>query len=191
MGFLSSLFPGSIWIYLVGALLIGGGAAYTSYEVTAAFKDETISKLELASAKAKDIAQQGFDKKSKQIAADNYAAGASNQKAEDDLDIKFVDLGRKVPTYVNQIQETKACLTVGFIRVLSAASRGAADPATLTLASGQSDDDCADVTESAVAGWFAGPGGFADASFKNSQQLNDLIGSVAKNAATVTAPATQ
>lgn len=175
---------GGVWGYVaalaIGAVVAGGGVWYVTHTID----DDKYVKLQLADQKVQTDAVTLA--KNIQAAQDKTVlnAAVAEAKAQDALDLKFVDISRKVPVYVNQIQEAKSCITIGLYRVLAGAS-GAADPDSLQLAPGQSNDDCADVTEASVAYWFTGSGtdddkGFGVAAFKNAEQLNGLEDTIRK-----------
>lgn len=113
-----------------------------------------------------------------QAAEDRVALDAALQHAtfEVHLEATFGTIYQEIPRYVH---DTISCPgpTVGLARVLRAAAEGAL-PSALSLATGQSDDDCSDVTPSEVAGWFTA---YAKASIGNARQLNDLEDEVRKD----------
>lgn len=158
-------------ILLVVASVFGAGS-YAGWR----WEHSEVLKLQLADAQfAKAaVAKAAFV----QAAEDRVALDAAIQHAtfEVHLEATFGTIYKEIPRYVH---DTISCPgpTVGLARVLYAEA-GGSDPAALTLASGQSDDDCSDVTASEVAGWFAA---YAKASIGNARQLNDLEDEVRKD----------
>lgn len=160
--------------YLIGGaalLLVGvGGGAYVEHRMDLA----TINAMKLADQTAQTeavSAEAKFVKNQDDIAMKAAVDEAASQQK---IVTEYVKVQEKVPVYVTQAQENKSCLTVGLMRLLYAAS-SQTDPDSITLAPGQSDDDCSDVAESAVAGWFSA---FAEPAFQNAEQLNSLEKSV-------------
>lgn len=169
LGSVGSFFGGIQTYLIVGAVsaaLAFGGGIWLEHGL----EQGVINGMKLADAKyvsdqitAVAKLQQGQDK----ITLD-AAIGA--QKAFDDLHVRYVTLTQEITPYVTPVQEAKSCLTVGLARSLRADADGSVDE-VLQLAPGQSDDDCSDVTEAEVAGWFKA---YAEASEHNAQQINLL-----------------
>ncbi len=101
-----------------------------------------------------------------------------NMTFTDHITLQVTTNAQEITRYVHD-QISCPGPTVGFARVLRAYSEGI-DPANLSLAPGQSDDDCSDVAPTTVAGWF---NQYAGASRQNSQQLNDLEDTIRKDQA--------
>lgn len=162
----------------LGALALLAGGFYSGYRWELG-KYET---LVAADAIAKYDAVFAALKTEQAIAAKNQTAAVAAAQAQQRIVTQTVTVTKRIPTYVH---DTISCpgLTVGLARVLRGAADGT-DPASLSLAPGQSDDSCSDVTPSEVAGWFAG---YALAARANTQQLSDLIAAVKANDAIATA----
>ena len=171
---LAGLFPGKLWVYVGAAallLVLGGTAAgYVTYKV----EHGALVELKLADAQALTLAvarKAIYQHAQDQIVS---AAAIGEGHAQLNLTLQFSTLTAKVPTYVTPAQDSAGCVSVGLARVLRAASTNA-DPGALSLAPGQSDDDCSDLAPSALAGWFTA---YAEASAQNSEQLNALEDSI-------------
>lgn len=166
---------GGIQTYLIvgaiTAVISLGAGAYAGYR----WEHSKLLDLQLANAKfttQQVQLQADGDRKRSKIA---LTAAVAEAYAQGKLEAKTVTLIRKVPIYVTPKQDASVCgLTVGLARVMRAAAEGS-DPDTLTLAPGQSDDDCSDVTPSEVAGWVAS---FAGVAHQNAEQLNALEAAV-------------
>lgn len=156
------------------ALLAGGFYAGDRWELG---KYET---LVAADAVAAQHATAAALKTQQAIDAKNQETALAAAQAQQRIVTQTVTITKRIPTYVH---DTISCpgLTVGLARVLRGAADGT-DPASLSLAAGQSDDTCSDVTPTEVAGWFAG---YALAARANTQQLSDLIAAVKANDAIV------
>lgn len=168
--------PYLTWIKLGAAVLvvvgIAGAGFYTGYRWELG-KYETLAASN-AQAQTK-IAQEAAASQAQQDAV-GLKWSLADQKAKDQIAPEVITLTKEIPTYVHD-QISCPGPTVGLARVLRAAASGVqAD--TLTLAPGQSDDDCSDFTPSEVAGWF---NQYAGAARSNTQQLSDLEGWVADN----------
>lgn len=163
-------FFGGIQTYLiVGAVVAvtaAAGGAYAGYR----WEHGEVLKLQLAQAQfATEAATKAADSVRKQ---DTIALGAAVTEAKSQAQIvtRTVTITKEIPAYVTPAQDAVVCIPVGLARVLRAAAAGA-DPASLQLAPGQSDDACSDVTASEVAGWFSD---YAGTSQANAEQLNEL-----------------
>lgn len=162
---------GGIQTYLiVGAITAAislGAGAYAGYR----WEHGKLLELQLANAK--------FTTQQVQLKADGdtrqfkvaLKAAVAEAHAQGKLEAKTVKVKERILIYVTKKQDASVCgLTVGLARILRASAEGS-DPGALALASGQSDDDCSDVTPSEVAGWFAS---YAGISNQNAEQLNAL-----------------
>jgi hypothetical protein len=163
----------------IATLVVFAGGAYTGYRWELDAYERVIAADAIAQTKAVEKARS----KEHMIAANNQAAAVAAAQAQQRIVTQTVTITKEIPHYVH---DTVSCpgLTVGLARILRAAADGT-DPASLSLASGQSDDTCSDVTASEVAGWFTG---YAQASRANTQQLTDLIAAVKANDKEATAP---
>lgn len=85
---------------------------------------------------------------------------------------------QETPVYVTAAQDAIVCIPVGLARVLRAAAEGRS-PGSLSLAPGQSDDDCSDITATEMARWFTA---YAGASLGNAHQLNSLEAEINEHA---------
>lgn len=163
----------------ISAVLAFGGGYYLAHRIDAS----AISDLKAADAdaqvKAVQLASQATQKQDKVVLDAAVKEAAEQQK----IVTKTVTLTKEIPVYVTAAQDASPCgFTVGFARILRAAATNT-DPATLSLATGQSDDQCSDLTASEVAGWFAQ---YAATKTANDEQLNSLEASIISihNAAT-------
>lgn len=175
---------GGIQTYLiVGAVSIAVGLASGAY---AGYRWELgdLDALKLADAQAVlKATQEASASRGRQDAVDLSAAVAEAQ-AQTKVIIQTQTLIRKVPIYVTLAQDSRGCVTVGFLRILRGAGTEA-DPSTLQLAPGQSDDDCSTLTLSALAGTISALYGV---SLANSEQLNALNAWVVDNHKAQVAP---
>lgn len=168
MSMFSSVFGGvQGYLIAVGVSLVLGlaGGGYAGFR----FEKSVVDELKLSDAKAMTAAvvRASFVKSAEdRVALDAAVAHAT---FEVHLDAQFETITKEIPIYVH---DKISCPgpTVGLARVMRAAAAGT-DPATLQLATGQSDDDCSDVAATEVAGWVAA---YAKASIANAGQLNDL-----------------
>lgn len=163
-----SLFSG-LWGYVASAL---AAAALSGYLVHT-FDDDTYQKLKLADAQASIRASQVVASIQKKIDAANLASALQEEKAQQQIITQTQTVTKEIPVYVH---DTISCPgpSVGLARLLYASAAGV-DPATVSLAAGQSDDACSDVTASEVASWFSQ---FAGAARENAEQLNALEASI-------------
>lgn len=162
-------FLGGIQSYLITgavALAVGtAGGAWVGYRI----ESGKVAAIQASLAEAEtQVAQHGARII---VAQDRVAldAALSHQTITANITLQTAVNEKEITLYVH---DKISCPgpTVGLARVLRAYSEGI-DPADLSLAAGQSDDDCSDVSASEVADWF---NQFADAARKNAQQLNDL-----------------
>ncbi len=164
-------FLGGIQTYLIiGAISVAVGVAGGFY---AGYRWElgTYETLVAADATAVTVAEKTQDTRDKAELLLGQTAGIKEGEAQAQIQVVTVTQTKEIPAHVTPIQVTRACLSVGLMRLLRAAS-GETDPDSLTLAAGQSDDDCSAVSPVTVAGWFTG---YAAASEANAEQLNALI----------------
>lgn len=170
-------FLGGIQTYLivgaVTAVVAASGGAYAGYR----WELSTYEARVASDAQAVTLAVQKEANSAAAQAAVSQAFAVRDQQAKDAINVKTVTITKELPAHVTQVQVDRACLSVGLMRMLRSASTQT-DPDTLSLAAGQSDDDCSDVSPVTVAGWFTG---YAAASEANAQQLTDLEGWVTAN----------
>ena len=154
----------------VALALAGTGGFYGGYR----WEHGALVKVQLADAQASLVASQRAAASQKRQDDVSLAAAVKEQAAQDALNIKVITIRKEIPVYVSPVQDARSrtgCgISVGFIRVLHAAAKGVA-PDTLQLATGQSDDDCADIAPSALADLLAQALGAGNA---NAEQLNAL-----------------
>jgi len=176
---------GGIQTYLiVGAVALVAGSAAGAY---AGYRWEhgEVLKLQLADAKFAATAVKAAQLVDGLQYRVDLKAATTEAYAQGALQARTVTLTKEIVRYVTPKQDASVCgLTVGLARVLRAAAAGA-DPATLALAPGQSDDDCSDVTPSQVAGWFTAYAGIAQ---QNAEQLTALQVWIAENHAAQVTP---
>jgi hypothetical protein len=79
------------------------------------------------------------------------AYGVQAAKAERLIQTRTVTLIRKVPEYVSPAIDAATVIPWGFVRFFDAGWAGAADPATVPIAPGQSDSTASDVRLSEIA----------------------------------------
>lgn len=141
---------GGIWGYVAAAVLSASLAAFGAYEVTAAFKDRTIGELKLADSQAMTNAVTAA--KADLAARDKVTLDAAVSRATSQQKIvtQTVTITKEIPAHVTPAQDARTCITYGLVRVFDAAA-GGADPDTLSLPAGQSDDACAPVKASDLA----------------------------------------
>lgn len=145
----------SIWLML-GLFLAGAaGSAYITREVYTG----RIAKIELAHAQA--VIDAETKAREDQRAIDQIAIDAAGSQAivQEKIVTKYRTIERDVHIYV---QDSSNCITYGLVRVHDAAAYGA-DPKSLTLPAGQSDDACAPVGWRTLASTFTG-------NYRNSNQ---------------------
>lgn len=166
-------FLGGIQTYLiVGAVTLAlglAGGAYGGYRWELGTYEKQVAYDAQAQTKAVELAQK-MDTADAQVAQDDAVA---EQARIDKATLTTTTIQTEITRYVH---DKISCPgpTVGLARLLyAAASRQ--DPAALTLAAGQSDDACSDVSATEVAGWFTS---YADTAGKNADQLNALIADV-------------
>lgn len=166
---------------LVAALVIFGAGSYAGYR----WEHGVLADYQAAAAHAQFEAVQVALAKQQTIDDMNMAAAMSEAQKQQQIVTVTKTITKEIPRYVNDQTNCVSGLTVGLARVLRAAAVGA-DPASLQLASGQSDDTCSDVTPSEVAGWFTD---YAGESRANAEQLDALIAAVNANAKVATSAA--
>lgn len=159
--------PYSIALKIGIALVVAALAAFTTHKIDhGAYAD-----LELKYAKAQ---QEQIEAGVRQLQHDTKIteeAAVAEAKVQQQIVVQTLTLTREVTRYV---KDTSTCVTFGLVRVLDAAALGV-DPADLPLPAGQSDDACAPVTASALAGSVATNYGTAR---QNAEQLNRLEATV-------------
>lgn len=156
------------------ALAVGlAGGAYAGYRWELGTYETRVA----ADATAQSAAEAIAFKKGQDLAAANQKAGTDDAAAQQVIVDHYHTITKEVPVYVTPAQDAHACVTYGFVRVLYAAERGI-DPATIPIASGQSDDACTDYDLSALATDLAADFQAANA---NAQQLTDLEAAVVTN----------
>lgn len=165
----TSLFGGLQGYLIVGAvsgLLAASGGAWVGYNI----EYSKLASLQLADAQAQVLAvNKAIDRRTAQDAAALKAA-VSDAQAQQKIVTVTQTITKRIPGHDTVLVEAHACIPVALERLLRATATEA-DPDSLALAPGQSDDDCADLTVADVADWFAS---YAGASEANAQQLTDL-----------------
>ena len=165
----TSLLGGLQGYLIVGAvsgLLAASGGIWLGYNI----EYGKLAKLQLADAQAQVVAvNKAIDRRTAQDAAALKAA-VSDAQAQQKIVTITQTITKRIPSHDTVLVEAHACIPVALERLLRATA-AEADPDSLALAPGQSDDDCADLTVADVADWFAG---YAGASEANAQQLTDL-----------------
>lgn len=165
----TSLLGGIQGYLIVGAvsgLLAASGGAWVGYNI----EYSKLAALQLADAQAQVAAvNKAINRRTAQDAAALKAA-VSDAKAQQKIVTITQTITKRIPSHDTVLVEAHACIPVALERLFRATA-AEADPDSLALAPGQSDDDCADLTVADVADWFAG---YAGASEANAQQLTDL-----------------
>ncbi|MDR5728242.1 MAG: hypothetical protein RB191_12515 [Terriglobia bacterium] len=158
----------------VAVSIAAAGGAYAGYR----FEYGALQAQIAADDKAALQATQKLAKSDQLQDAANVKAAQAWQAKFDKDNLKPTVLKERIPTYVTVKADAVACIPVGLARVMRAAADHEADPGTLQLATGQSDDDCSDVTASEMASWFTD---FAGKAQSNTDQLTALQGWVVNN----------
>lgn len=130
--------------------LIGIGLALFACAVLyGLWQHEKAERLDLVARHAQALAAA-----QKEAADLQHALDGVSLKAADTQVIVQTEIVETTKTIVKEIPhyvpDTSSCITVGLVRVLDAAARGA-DPETLPLAPGQFNETCADVRASDLA----------------------------------------
>lgn len=154
------------------ALAIAGAGAYGGYR----FELGSYETLKASYAQAATKAVQKAAVQQKTIDVSNQVKAVADTAAQAQIGATAKIITKEIPIYVHD-KISCPSLTVGLARSLYASASGS-DAASLSLAAGQSDDDCSDATPTEVAGWF---NSYASAARANAQQLNDLVASVKTN----------
>jgi hypothetical protein len=150
-----------------------GGGAYAGYR----WEHGALSDLKLADANAQVVAldlQHASDMRQAKV---NQDAAVKEASAQNNLKLIALTIHERIPVFVTPAQDARVCVTVGLVRVLRAAEDGVT-PDTLTLALGQSDDDCADFAASALADNLTARLSVGN---QNAEQLNALEAWLADN----------
>lgn len=159
----------------VAALVLAAGGFYAGYR----WEMGAYQKLKAQDAQASAAAVTAALSNQRRVDQLNSDAAMRQVLAQQKIVTQTVTVTKEIPRYVHD-QVICPGPTVGLARVLRAAAAGV-DPASLSVAPGQSDDTCSDVTPSEVAGWFTD---YASASRQNAEQLNGLVASIKANDAT-------
>lgn len=163
-------FLGGIQTYLivgaVTALLAGSAGAYAGWRWE--HSNLLALKLDAALAQAAAVKRQA-DSDRRQSAVD-VAAAFDEAFQQGKLQARTIIIKERIPVHVTAYQDATVCVPVGLLRIMRAAATGA-DPDTIPLAAGQSDDDCAAYAVSDVARLVAEVYAVGHA---NAQQLNAL-----------------
>lgn len=169
-------FLGGIQTYLIigaVALAVGGaGGTWVGYRI----ESGKVAAIQTTLAQAQtQVAQHG----ARIIAVEDKVGldfALAHQTIDDHITLQVATNSQEITLYVH---DKISCPgpTVGLARVLRAYADGI-DPANLSLAPAQSDDDCSDVSASEVASWF---NAYAGVARQNAQQLTDLQGWVLAN----------
>jgi hypothetical protein len=177
----AAILPYIVWIkvglYALAVVSLVGVGAYGGYR----WEHGALVSLQLADAKAQTQAVALQAKSDDQQADVNLRAAVNEQAAQDRLNPVYVTITKEIHDHVSPLQDARvaaACgISVGFVRSLRAAENGVT-PDTLGLTTGQSDDDCADISASTLADNVAQALGVG---IENSEQLNSLIQWVKNN----------
>lgn len=176
---------GGFWGYAAAAgfaaVVAGTGAGWTVHAVDLG----TINGMKAAQAQAVADASSAAFKEQRSIDARNWSAAAAEVTAQGSIAQNTRTITKEVTQYVHDYVPvpgptqtvTVGCITYGFVRVLDAAVFGV-DPASLPLASGQSDDACTSIDAAALARAIVGNYGIARS---NAEQLDALIAAVKAN----------
>jgi hypothetical protein len=156
MSFVTSAFSvvtgalGGIWGYVaafgVGAVLVGGGAAYATHHWDA----NKLQAVELADANSVLKAEQVAAASQKAQDGVSLAAAVSEANAQNHVTTVIQTVTKEIPRYVTIHQDATVCVPYGLVRLLDA-TVDQTDPANFKLATGQSDDTCSPVKASALA----------------------------------------
>lgn len=169
---------GTLLIAVGAAAVIALGAGRIVHRLDAA----NLAKVEAGYSQAQAAATAqaaALQKAQDQITLSSAVAEASSQTR---IITRTSTLIQKVPTYVT-VQQDRACVSYGLVRVLDAAVHGV-DPSELQLPAGQSDDACSPVKASDLARSVAGNYGVAH---QNAEQLTALQADVSAKLATIPA----
>lgn len=176
-------FFGGFQTYLItGALALavgGAGGAWVGYRM----ESGKVAAIRAADAEAETQAVTKAAAISTAQSAVNTNAAIADAQAQASISAPHIVIRTEIKN-VPPILPACSGLSVRLARLLYAAA-AQDDPATIPLATGQSDDDCSDFTVAEVAGWF---NDYSAASQANSKQLNDLEEWVAKNHTAQEAP---
>jgi hypothetical protein len=166
--------------YLIGgalvALLAGAGTGYVVHKMDSA----TIAQMKLDDANAEKVALNKALSEQQAIDQSNQEAAVKEASAQTKIITQTQTITKTVTLHVHDKILCPGGITFGIVRVLYAAENGL-DPATVPLASGQSDDSCAAYEPSQFTSDIAADFGAARA---NAEQLNSLIASITNNNAT-------
>lgn len=161
--------------YLTAALVIGAaaGGAWGAWEIQAG----RAARHELAavSAALKESQRQSKAAIENVRIADKitYDYGVQAASAQRKVQVRTETLIREVTQYVPQTVDVATPIPNGFVRFFDAAWAGAADPATVPIAPGQSDATASDVLLSEIATVSAANAG---ACYENAGNLTALQG---------------
>lgn len=133
--------------------------------------------VQLADSKAQTAAVAAAMVAQGKIAAANEAAAVKEARGQAKVVHDTEVITKEIPTYVTSVQDARACVSFGLVRVLYAAEHGVA-PSSLQLPAGSSDDACTALRSSDLAASLAADYGAGRA---NAEQLDALIESVKAN----------
>lgn len=169
-----------------GTLLVTIGAAAVlalgTYKVVHQLDAAQLAKVEAGYSQAQAAATAQAAALQKQQDAITLSSAVSEASNQTRIITRTSTLIQKVPTYVT-VQQDRACVSYGLVRVLDAAVHGV-DPSELQLPAGQSDDACSPVKASDLARSVAGNYGVAH---QNAEQLTALQADVSAKLATIPA----
>lgn len=158
------------WLKIGGVAACVLAVAFASYEVTAAFKDAKVAKLQAADAAAGQAAEHHA--RTVEVGQANLSTATSTHEAtaQATIDAKARVIHDKVYVHVKDHLPPSGCITYGFLRSLDGAGLGL-DPADVGLPAGQSDDACAPLSAADTA---AAIGDRLSDARKNAEQLDAL-----------------
>lgn len=174
---ITDFIPGFTWVkfaaFGLAALALASGGAYAGYRWEAG----VVAQVRLADAQAVAKAVSVARASDAAQAKVGLSAALSEAQAQTKIVTQTVTITKEIPLYVHDQIACPSGFTVGLARFLRAAADGA-DPATLSLAPGQSDDACSDLTATEMASWFSD---YAGASQANAEELTALQAWVVAN----------
>jgi hypothetical protein len=170
-------FLGGIQTYLIVgasvAVVAGSAGTYAGYRWEAG----KVAEIKLADAQAQSRAVQvASDARSRQDAV-TLASAVNEAKAQAALQTHVITITKEIPRYVTVHADAVTCIPLGLVRLLDATVLQA-DPASLELAPGQSNDACSPVSATQLAASVIANYGTAIA---NAEQMTALQAWVIEN----------
>ena len=150
-----------VFVAFILGLVLGGGA------VNSHWQKKWDAHVAADQAAVNEAVARAVATEKKQAKAD-VAAAVSEAKAQERIIVRTRTIIERIPDHVSNDSH---CITYGLVRVLDAAALGV-DPADLELPPGKSDDACAPVEATTLAGSVVDNYGTAR---QNAQQLDALI----------------